>query len=139
MSNIKDRVLMIASSRGINKVDFFKDLGLSYANFKGAQKQSSLSSDAVVTILTKYNDISPEWLVTGEGEMFKEVALARDKQENYGEQPSEGLDLDETFPFRAAQRVISSQEVTIRSQEKTIRSLEKQIEFLEREIKMLNK
>lgn len=136
MSNIKDRVLMIASSRKINKVDFFKDLGLSYANFKGAQKQSSLGSEAVATILSKYNDISPEWLVTGEGEMQRDTLRVNERPETYLHAELEGIS---NAVIHSMQQVISAQEVTIKSQEKTIYSLDKQIVILEHEIEKLKK
>ncbi|MDV2442564.1 DNA-binding protein [Elizabethkingia anophelis] len=73
MSNIKDRVLQIAEHKGIGKELFFKELGLSYANFKGIQKKSALGSDAIDTILSKHNDISTEWLVLGKGSMLNDI------------------------------------------------------------------
>src|SRR5690606_21924436 len=72
MTNIKERVLLISESKGIHKTEFFRVLGLSYANFKGVQKNSALGSDAISTILSNYPDISPEWLITGAGEMLRE-------------------------------------------------------------------
>lgn len=71
MTTIKDRVLQIAEYYGIKKELFFKELELSYANFKGKQKESALSSDAIDKILTKYPNISTNWLVKGEGEIEK--------------------------------------------------------------------
>ena len=52
MSNIKDRVLQIAEYKNISKELFFKELGLSYTNFKGIQKKSALGSDAIDIILS---------------------------------------------------------------------------------------
>lgn len=69
MTTIKDRVLQISEYYGIKKEQFFKELELSYANFKGKQKESALSSDAIDKILTKYPKISTNWLVKGEGEI----------------------------------------------------------------------
>lgn len=71
MTNIKQRVLYISEYKAIKKDKFFKDLGFSYANFKGIQKESALSSNSVDKILSKYPDVSAEWLVTGKGEMIK--------------------------------------------------------------------
>lgn len=72
MTNIKDRILQIAELKGVKKELFFKNLGLSYANFKGIQKKSALNSDAIDKILSKYNDISYEWLISGIEPMLKE-------------------------------------------------------------------
>lgn len=130
MSNIKERVLLIAESKRISKTEFFKDLGLSYANFKGIQKSSSLSSDAIVTILTNYPDIDPEWLVTGKGEMLRqESTVLRDKTEFYGE-PVVVNEVEQTL--------IDVLKMVISSQEKTIQSLEKQVLFLEDEVQKLS-
>lgn len=133
ISNIKERVLMIAENRGINKAEFFSDLGLSYANFKGIQKQSALSSDALAMILSKYKEINPAWLIVGEGEMLRNTPLMAEREETYLSAELEGVS---NAVIDSMQRVIASQEITIRSQEKTISSLEKQIAFLEREEKI---
>ena len=70
MSNIKDRVLLFIENQKLNKSIFFADLGLSYSNFKGIQKNSALNSDAIVSILTKYPNLSTDWLIKGKGEMI---------------------------------------------------------------------
>lgn len=127
MSNIKERVLRIAESKNIRKTDFFKDLGLSYANFKGVQKTTALNSDAVVTILARYPDIEPEWLITGQGEMFRQGStVARDKADMYQE-PVVINEIEHTL--------IDALKLVIATQEKTIQSLEKQVAALEREAK----
>lgn len=123
MSEIKERVLSIAKIKGISKTDFFKDLGLSYANFKGVQKASALSSDAMVVILSRHPDINPAWLVTGEGEMFRDGSIiARDNITPYVE------------TTKTDYEVIAALKLVISSQEKTIQSLERQVSFLEEEL-----
>ncbi|WP_293925207.1 hypothetical protein [Sphingobacterium sp. UBA6320] len=131
MSGIKERVLLIAESKGINKAVFFEELGLSYANFKGVQKYSALSSDTMVIILNKYVDISPVWLLMGIGEMYKnDFGNMRDHaipyQQTVASQDKDSLMVD------SMNKVINALEQTIRSQEKTILALEKQISFLEK-------
>lgn len=131
MSNIKERVLQIAESKNISKTDFFKDLGLSYANFKGIQKSTALNSDAVVTILSKYPDIQPEWLVTGQGEMYRPGGtVARDHVDFYQE-PVVVNEIEHT--------VIDALKLVIESQNKTISSLEKHMSILEEELEKLKK
>ncbi|WP_435135798.1 S24 family peptidase [Formosa sp. A9] len=44
---------------------------MSYGSFKGDAKSRPLNSDAIENILTMYDDISANWLVTGDGEMTK--------------------------------------------------------------------
>ena len=136
ISNIKERVVLIAEKKGVNKLDFFNELGLSYGNFKGVQKQSALSSDALAMILSVHKDISPSWLIVGEGEMFRGTSNIEERAETYLNAELEGVS---NAVIHSMQRVISSQEVTIKSQEKTIFSLEKQLALLEREISLLRK
>lgn len=71
MTTIKERVLQISDYYDIKKEKFFIDLGLSYANFKGIQKKTSLSSDAIDKILSKYPEICVSWLVLGKGAMIE--------------------------------------------------------------------
>ena len=71
MTNIKERVLYLSDFYKIKKEFFFKELGLSYANFKGIQKKSALNSDAIDIILSKYKNISARWLLTGKGEILR--------------------------------------------------------------------
>ncbi|UIR56074.1 hypothetical protein LZQ00_17645 [Sphingobacterium sp. SRCM116780] len=131
MSNIKERVLLIAESKGINRMTFFEELGLSYANFKGIQKNSALSSDTVVIILSKYKDINPIWLLIGEGEMYKDaIGTVKDPLlDPYTEIAFS--DRGEVTAIDALYKVVSALEQTVRSQEKTIRALEKQIILME--------
>lgn len=70
-SNIKERVLYISENKGITREKFFDDLGITYGNFKGKAKEKALSSDVLAKIITKYPDVSPEWLLTGNGKMLK--------------------------------------------------------------------
>ncbi len=129
MSNIKERVLQIAEYNGVSKTDFFKDLELSYANFKGAQKMTALNSDAVASILSRYPDVEPEWLVTGNGPMLRQGGnIVRDEVALYqdGGMPSE----NEPGLIDALKQVIASQE-------KTILALEGQVMILKEERKRL--
>lgn len=138
MTNIKERVLLIAESKGIHKVEFFKGLGLSYANFKGVQKNSALGSDAIATILSTYNDVSPEWLISGVGELLRadnhhteEVAITL---------PSKiDKPVDNGSLAAALEKVINAQQATIQSQEITIAALSARIEQLEKKKKTKKK
>ncbi|WP_099366512.1 hypothetical protein [Sphingobacterium sp. 1.A.4] len=136
MTNIKERVLFIAESKGIQKVEFFKGLGLSYANFKGVQKNSALGTDAVATILSTYPDINPEWLLNGSGDM-----LRREESNEMAITLPSKIDLQEqnTVLIDALEKVISAQHATILSQEVTISALSARIEQLEKKKKTKKK
>ncbi|RKF34151.1 hypothetical protein BCY89_10970 [Sphingobacterium siyangense] len=124
--NVKERVLLIAETKGISKTEFFKEVQLSYANFKGGQKNTALSSDAMVAILSKHPDISPAWLLMGEG------AMMRKDERNVVSAP-----LAETAPATAEglgiyKQLVNALEQTVKAQEKTIQSLEGQVSLLQR-------
>ena len=122
--NVKERVLLIAETKGISKTEFFKDVQLSYANFKGGQKNTALSSDAMVAILSRHPDISPAWLLMGEGTMMR-----KDEKVEVSAPPVE------TAPATAEglgiyKQLINALEQTVKAQEKTIFSLEGQVSLL---------
>ncbi|MGE8426447.1 MAG: hypothetical protein ACN6O7_01180 [Sphingobacterium sp.] len=122
--NVKERVLLIAETKGISKTEFFKDVQLSYANFKGGQKNTALSSDAMVAILSKHPDISPAWLLMGEGTMMRKTekgALSALPAET-APVIAEGLGI--------YKQLVNALEQTVKAQEKTILSLEGQVSLL---------
>ena len=69
--NTKERLLQYLDRKGVNKSQFFSNVGLSRTNFTGANLLKSLSSDALVKILTYCPDLSAEWLMRGEGDMLR--------------------------------------------------------------------
>jgi phage repressor protein C with HTH and peptisase S24 domain len=71
ISNVKERVLQIAEKKGVAKERFFEEIGMTYGSFKGAAKNTPLNSDAIANIISKYPDISAEWLLTGKQPMLK--------------------------------------------------------------------
>jgi hypothetical protein len=124
--NVKERVLLIAETKGISKTEFFKDVQLSYANFKGGQKNTALSSDAMVAILSKHPDISPAWLLMGEGTMMRkdERNVVSALPAETAAATAEGLGI--------YKQLVNALEQTVKAQEKTILSLEGQVSLLQR-------
>lgn len=70
-TNIKERILLISEYKGITRENFFRNIGMTYGNFKGKSKETPINSNAVADILTAYPDVDPNWLLTGEGSMLK--------------------------------------------------------------------
>lgn len=73
ISYIKERILEIADYKRISKEKFIENFGMTYGNFKGKQKLTSLNSDFLDKILSEIPEINAEWLLTGKGEMLKEA------------------------------------------------------------------
>lgn len=92
-SNIKERVLQIPENKGISKEKFFEEIGVTYGNFKGKAKEKALSSETLATIVSKYEDIDSEWLLTGKGSMTKEHEKAFQEQPIRGVEVRAGLDV----------------------------------------------
>jgi hypothetical protein len=124
--NVKERVLLIAETKGISKTEFFKDVQLSYANFKGGQKNTALSSDAMVAILSKHPDISPAWLLMGEGTMMR-----KDEKGALSALPAEKAHVT-AKGLGIYKQLVNALEQTVKAQEKTILSLEGQVSLLQR-------
>jgi len=70
-SQIKQRVIQYLKIKGITQEKFFQETGISASNFKGSGAKSELGGEKIVSILTLYKDLSPEWLITGKGPIEK--------------------------------------------------------------------
>ena len=71
ISPIKEKILLFIERQGITKADFCEKTGISYANMKGKGLFSEIGGAQIGKILYAYNDLSPEWLLTGQGSMLK--------------------------------------------------------------------
>lgn len=133
---VKERILLIAGHAKMSKIEFFKDLGMSYANFKGEQKKSGLSSDALLKVFSKYPEINPSWLLLGEGEMVrnqsrKEAIVdvtesAQQGQKMIGAEMSfVGIQTQLIKEFKTLLKLVTEQTLYIMELEKRVEILEK--------------
>lgn len=67
-SPIKQRVLFFADSLGISKRDFYKKIDVSRGTL---ESNSSITEEILAKVIANFGEISPLWLLTGEGEMMK--------------------------------------------------------------------
>lgn len=85
---IKERIIQLIEYKGIPKEEFYKKIGMTSASFRGEAKKTPLNSNAIENILSEVPDLSPDWLLTGKGEMTR--------QKNFALQPAgpgEGIPL----------------------------------------------
>lgn len=68
---IKDRIIQLLEYKSIGKENFYSQIGMTSASFRGKAKETPLNSNAIENILSVIPDVSPEWLLTGKGEMLK--------------------------------------------------------------------
>lgn len=76
--------LEISSLRG-----FSKKIGISFSKLQSYQRGSSPGLDVLNIILSNLKDISPEWLITGQGKMIK----------------TEGMLYEEETPYKRSQNI----------------------------------
>ncbi|MBL1410230.1 hypothetical protein [Sphingobacterium faecale] len=133
---IKERILLLAGHAKMSKIEFFKDLGMSYANFKGEQKKSGLSSDALLKVFSKYPEINPSWLLLGEGEMVrsqsrKDVIVDGTESARQGQKMIDaemsfvGIQTQLIKEFKTLLNLVTEQTLYIMELEKRVEILEK--------------
>ncbi len=71
-TNIADRIRQIVDNKEITVNKFSNSVGVSNSYFnKLFKNKGAIGSDKIEKILRAYPDISPKWLVVGEGKMLK--------------------------------------------------------------------
>ena len=83
-SSIKERVVFLIEHEKIAKEVFFKKIGITSANFRGKAKDSPLNSTTIVNIFAEFPNISLEWLLTGNGNMYKNDENTANQREGMG-------------------------------------------------------
>lgn len=65
--NAKDRIIEYLDSKGLTIAKMESELGWGNGGFA---KTKSISTEKTIEFLLKYSDVSAEWLLRGQGEMF---------------------------------------------------------------------
>lgn len=69
---IVDRLKQYIDTKGIPIATFERSVGMSNASFgKSLKNKGAIGTDKLENILSIYPDISPSWLLTGEGPMLR--------------------------------------------------------------------
>lgn len=88
---ILDRIKRFIDSEGIAVSAFEKSIGMSNASFgKSLRSGGAIGTDKLENILSVYPNLSPNWLLTGEGAMLKGEDLPAAHQTT---SPKEGIPL----------------------------------------------
>lgn len=88
LAPIKKRVIEYLEYKDITKESFYKESGLSASNFKGKALYSEIGGEALVKILSLYDDLNADWLIRGYGDMLKEYKPVKKKDLNQHEKLS---------------------------------------------------
>lgn len=86
--DIRDKILLYLQNQGVKKVDFCRKTGIANGFFN---KKGSVTSQNLEAIFENFQNLSPDWLLTGNGEMLRNGASEASSQKI----PSEGIPLVE--------------------------------------------
>lgn len=68
---VLDRIKKYIDFKGVTIAAFERSIGMSNASFgKSLKNKGAIGSDKIEKILSVYPDLSPSWLLTGEGSML---------------------------------------------------------------------
>ncbi|SEL83767.1 hypothetical protein [Parapedobacter koreensis] len=130
MDSVLKRIKEIASQEGISVTALEASIGASKGVFSRALANGTdIQSKWLVKLAENYPQYSPEWLLTGKGEI-KKADILRELEEKYAAEHPANLTNE---LIQTLKKVISSQETTIHSQGVTIAALQKRITELENE------
>ena len=81
ISPIKQRILYLIDSLGVSKRKFYQDTGISRGTI---ESKTGITEEIMAKFLATYQNVSPGWLITGEGEML----LGRNEEGVSGQGPA---------------------------------------------------
>lgn len=83
-SPIKQRILHFVDTLGISKRDFYTQIGVSRGTL---ESNTGITEDIITKFITIFPTVSIEWLMTGDGEMYKaatkDFATMQEKNNNF--------------------------------------------------------
>jgi len=139
LAPIKQRILLFIDSQGITKKYFFESLKISASNFRSNGLYSEIGGDVLAKILSEYNQLNTEWLLTGKGQMLKsnKEGIVINKQEDVQEIQEELV---------RAYKIIEDRDIAVQLYKKNemlsvkvIHGLQPEEENLKKEIEALKK
>ena len=105
---ITERILKLIELKGITKYKFCKELGFSNGFL---DKPREIGTDKYANILEYIPDVSPEWLLTGTGEMLKQDLYIKQKILAETEIPYEINQIHK--PTKYTEKIFESQEIPL--------------------------
>lgn len=128
ISPIKKNILFFIDYKKITKSEFCEKTGISYANLKGKGLQSEMGGQQIGKILSAFSEISPEWLLTGEGPMLRSSDHIPETTKMIPSNDSEGIPL---IPTHAIAGVFQGETIVLEYEcDRYIVPLFKDAEFL---------
>lgn len=75
-SPIKERILQFVDSLNISKREFYKKTGISRGTLESS---TGITEDTLAKFIATFEDLSPEWILTGKGEMLRNTTTANNQ------------------------------------------------------------
>lgn len=114
---VLERIKEYIDYKGITIAAFERSIGMSNASFgKSLKNKGAIGSDKIENILSTYDDLSPDWLLTGKGNMLKGVV----------EQPPSPQQSNKKEPTQLLNQLLD----TIKGQAEEIGQLKEQVRQL---------
>lgn len=133
---ILERLKEYIDYRGISVAAFERSIGMANASFgKSLKNKGAIGTDKLEKILSTYPEISPVWLMTGEGDMLKTKRtpenLQAQESTNSDYKDSKNQTLGQDIPPLILDRLlntIAEKDAIIREQAEELGRLREQIE-----------
>ena len=78
-NGINERINKLRSINSLNQKEFSEKLGISRSHLSEIESGKSLPSEMLLRLLCLTFNVNPNWLLTGEGEMFKAEPEAQEQ------------------------------------------------------------
>ncbi|CAM4117165.1 MULTISPECIES: hypothetical protein [Flavobacterium] len=130
MTKIKERIIYFIENQGFKKGEFFKEIEVSSANFRGNALKTPLNSSTIENIITIYPQLNLHWLITGKGDMLLESKDSSNK-------PSTNIATNVETATNIATNVETATKREIYLSEEVIALLKEKISDLEKNIEAL--
>ena len=121
---IQERIKQFIDYKGITPYKFCKDLEFSMGSLN---KKGTIGTDKYLKIIKYYTDLNPEWLLTGEGNMFKEETV------------QEEVSANENELITLLREKVKDKEMIIKEKTKNIELLEERLKELQEQVKQLSR
>jgi len=77
-SPIKKRIVFYIERKHISRRQFYKETSISRGTL---ENDSGISEESLTKLFTTYHELSPLWIITGEGDMLRETDSSEGKKE----------------------------------------------------------
>jgi hypothetical protein len=130
IATTKERILQFIEHKQISKQKFFNQTGLKRGILDGDKLKTSIPDTFIAIIIATYEELSPEWLLTGKGAMLRSTApMAR--------QPAAGKEPEAPPP--TSSDVVAIYKELLRERDEEIKALNRRIWEFERKDELIKK